>query len=120
MQIRVGYELMYDCPQPTPMILALSIHHSRASDVIVPDYLTTDPSVPVTGYIDGFGNWCTRIVAPSGRIRIASTGVVRDSGTPDEVAPFAYQHPASLLCPFGVQMNDFRYRKRDSPSACVA
>jgi hypothetical protein len=26
MQIRVGYELIYDCPQPTPMILTLHIH----------------------------------------------------------------------------------------------
>ena len=35
MQIRVGYELVYDCPQPTPMILMLNIHHSRASDIVV-------------------------------------------------------------------------------------
>ncbi len=92
MQIRVGYELIYDCPQPTPMILTLNIHYTRASDVVVPDYLTTDPSVPIVAYRDGFGNWCTRIVAPQGRIRIASTGIVRDSGRPDEVAPSAWQH----------------------------
>src|SRR5256712_625381 len=30
MQIRVGYELIYDCPQPTPMVLMLNIHHTRA------------------------------------------------------------------------------------------
>jgi len=24
MKIRVGYELIYDCPQPTPMIVAIS------------------------------------------------------------------------------------------------
>src|ERR1700732_1272765 len=30
MQIRVGYELIYDCPQPTPMMLMLNIHHTRA------------------------------------------------------------------------------------------
>ena len=29
MQIRVGFEMAYQCPQPTPMILALSIHYSR-------------------------------------------------------------------------------------------
>jgi protein gp37 len=34
MQIRLGYELIYNFPQPTPMILALSIHHSRTSDLI--------------------------------------------------------------------------------------
>ena len=30
MQIRVGYELIYDCPQPTPMMLMLNIHHTLA------------------------------------------------------------------------------------------
>jgi transglutaminase-like putative cysteine protease len=97
MKIRVGYELIYDFPQPTPMILTLNIHYTRASDIVIPDFLTTDPRVPVTAYRDGFGNWCTRIVAPKGRIRIASSGVVRDTGLPDEVAPSAGQHPVEDL-----------------------
>ena len=84
--------VIYECPQPTPMILNLNVHYSRASDIVIPDFMTTNPSVPITAYRDGFGNWCTRIVAPQGRIRIASTGVVRDSGEPDEVAPSAGQH----------------------------
>jgi transglutaminase-like putative cysteine protease len=90
--IRVGYELIYDCPQPTPMMLVLNVHYSRASDMVVPDHVTTDPFIPIAAYRDSFGNWCSRIVAPKGRIKIASTAVVRDSGEPDEVAPFAYQH----------------------------
>jgi transglutaminase-like putative cysteine protease len=92
MQIRVGYELIYQCPQPTPMLLMVNIHHSRAADIVVPDHLTTDPSVPLTAYHDGFGNWCSRIVAPAGQTRIASTGVVNDSGQPDPVVPGAVQH----------------------------
>ena len=43
MQIRVGYELIYECPQPTPMLLMLNIHHSRAADIVVPDLVTTEP-----------------------------------------------------------------------------
>src|SRR5579859_3609956 len=97
MQIRVGYELIYDCPQPTPMLLTLNIHYSRASDIVVPDHLTTDPPVPITAYRDSFGNWCTRLVAPAGRTRIASTGVVRDSGWPDPAHPFATQHEVQDL-----------------------
>jgi transglutaminase-like putative cysteine protease len=92
MQIRVGYELIYQCPQPTPMLLTVNIHHSRAADIVVPDHLTTDPPVPFSAYHDGFGNWCNRIVAPPGRIRIAGTGVVNDSGLPDPVVPGAVQH----------------------------
>jgi transglutaminase-like putative cysteine protease len=83
MQLRVGYELIYDCPQPTPMMLMLNIHHTRASDIVVPDCLTTNPSVPLTFYRDAFGNWCTRIVAPPGQIRLTSTAIVNDSGVPE-------------------------------------
>src|ERR1700761_7002757 len=92
MHIRVGYELIYRFPQPTPMILVLNIHPSRVADIVEPDIVTVDPPVPVLGYHDGFGNWCTRIVAPAGRVRIASTALVRDSGALDAVIPDAPQH----------------------------
>ena len=92
MYIRVGYELIYDCPQPTPMILTLNVHYTRASDLVAPDHLVTDPPVPLTAYRDGFGNWCTRIVAPEGRIRLSANAIVRDSGQPDVVVPGAVQH----------------------------
>lgn len=97
MKIRVGYELTYNCPQETPMILTVNIHYSRASDVIVPDHMTSWPSVPITGYRDGFGNWCNRIVAPIGRIQIRGAGVLYDSGLPDVVVPFAHQHAVQDL-----------------------
>ena len=92
MDIRVGYELIYECPQPMPMILTLNIHYSRASDIVAPDLLTTSPSVPITAYRDSFGNWCSRIVAPAGRIRLSSTAVVRDSGLPEIIVRDAPQH----------------------------
>jgi transglutaminase-like putative cysteine protease len=97
MKIRVGYELIYDFPQPTPMILVLGTHLTRASDVIVPDYLTTDPAVTISPYRDVYGNWCSRLVAPAGRMRLSGDGVVRDSGLPDVVAPSAPQHPVEDL-----------------------
>jgi hypothetical protein len=34
MKIRAGFELLYDCPQPTPMILQVSVHPSRQADLI--------------------------------------------------------------------------------------
>jgi transglutaminase-like putative cysteine protease len=92
MLIQVGYELVFNCPQETPMILMVNVHYSRASDIVVPDCLTTDPETLITAYRDGFGNWCTRIVARVGRIRLKSTGVVRDSGETDVVANSAQQH----------------------------
>ena len=60
MQLRTGFELIYRFPQPTPVILVVSIHESRASDIIVSDCLITEPSIPVTAYCDAFGNQCRR------------------------------------------------------------
>ncbi|MDQ3563956.1 MAG: transglutaminase family protein [Pseudomonadota bacterium] len=97
MQIRIGYELIYDCPQPTPMILTLNVHYTRVSDIIVPDHLISNPSVPIRAYRDGYGNWCTRIVAPKGEIQLSADAVVKDTGEPDEVALSAQQHPVRDL-----------------------
>jgi transglutaminase-like putative cysteine protease len=97
MEIRLGYELVYACPKPTPMILTLNVHYTRVSDLVEPDHIRTQPAVPLTGYRDGFGNWCTRLVAPTGDIHIASDAVVRDSGLPDPVDPGAVQHPVEDL-----------------------
>ena len=68
MKIRVRYELVYECPQPTPMILMLNIHFTRVSDLLIADHIITTPPTPLTPYRDGFGNWCSRIVAPPGDI----------------------------------------------------
>jgi transglutaminase-like putative cysteine protease len=53
--------------------------------------------VPVSSYRDGFGNWCSRIVAPAGRIRLRTLALVQDSGLPDAVVPNARQIPVEDL-----------------------
>jgi transglutaminase-like putative cysteine protease len=90
--IRTGYELIYDFPQPTPLILTLNIHYSRASDLVRPDSLITIPSVPVTQYRDGFGNWCSRLVAPQGTLTLTADATIRDSGLPEQALPNTWQH----------------------------
>jgi transglutaminase-like putative cysteine protease len=97
MQIRVGYEMVYQCPQPTPMILTLSVHYSRVSDILKPDHLLLQPSVPVTAYRDSFGNWCSRIVAPAGRLRLSADGIVSDTGQCDVALPDLEQRPVPSL-----------------------
>lgn len=97
MQLRLGFELIYSFPQPTPIILHVNIHYSRAYDMIVPDRLITDPFVPVTGYRDGFGNLCARMVAPPGQMRLSADGVIRDSGQPDEMTFTAGQDSVEEL-----------------------
>jgi transglutaminase-like putative cysteine protease len=79
------------------MLLLLNVHHSRAADIVVADVMMTDRNVPVVPYRDGFGNWCSRIVAPEGRIRIFSSGIVNDTGRPDPVVADAPQHSVQDL-----------------------
>ena len=97
MRIRIGYELTYECPQPTPMILTLNVHFSRVSDLVTPDHIVTSPPIPITAYRDGFGNWCSRIVAPPGEIRLSANTLINDSGLPEAVNPSAAQHAVEDL-----------------------
>jgi transglutaminase-like putative cysteine protease len=97
MQIRIGYELRYDCPQPTPMILMLNVHFSRVSDIVIPDHLRTNPSLPISAYRDSFGNWCTRVVAPAGQTRIFADGLINDTGDPDVIVSDARQTRVEAL-----------------------
>jgi hypothetical protein len=50
MQIRFGYELVYDCPQPTPMLVRLNIYYTRVSDMVAPDHVVTSQSIPIRAY----------------------------------------------------------------------
>jgi len=79
------------------MVVTLSIHYSRVSDIIKADHLLLTPSIPVTAYRDSFGNWCSRIVAPAGQLRLSSDAVVSDTGNPDLVAPWLEQRPVEAL-----------------------
>ncbi|MET3891261.1 transglutaminase-like putative cysteine protease [Bosea sp. OAE506] len=97
MKLRIGYELDYDFPQPTPLILMLNVHFSRFSDLETPDHMRITPSVPVSAYRDGFGNWCTRLVAPQGPMRITADAIIADSGLPEAQNRSAGQVPVEHL-----------------------
>lgn len=91
MQIRYGYRIELVCQQDLPLITLLDIHPSRRHDLMRPDEMIvtalSDPHrpVPVSQYLDQFGNICRRIVAPAGGVVLYSEGVVHDSGEPDPV-----------------------------------
>jgi transglutaminase-like putative cysteine protease len=79
------------------MILTLNVHYTRIFDIIIPDQLTIDPTIPITAYRDSFGNWCSRIVAPKGQLRLSADALIRDTGQPDMVVPQARQTPVENL-----------------------
>ena len=97
MKIRAGYEISYDCPRPTPMMMALSVHPSRFPDLLTPDGVGLDPPVPANTYHDGFGNFCHVIRAPAGRLTCPPIFWSRTAGTPDEVARETPQHSLETL-----------------------
>ena len=75
----------------------LNVHYTRVSDLEKPDHIIIEPSVPISGYRDGFGNWCSRILAPAGDMRISTDTVVNDTGLPDQMTSDAAQVPVQLL-----------------------
>lgn len=97
MIIRAGYNIAFHCFQETPINLLLSVHPSRAQHVIGEHVIRFSPDVPAHDFTDMFGNVCTRIVAPPGRIDISNDFLIEDSGLPDEAAPGARQIPVAEL-----------------------
>lgn len=92
MRIRAGFKLTYDCPSPAPMLLMLSVRPERQADLETPAFLSVSPNIPVHQFIDSFGNVCSRIMAPPGRLELSSDFVVHDSGQHEPLPIGAVQH----------------------------
>jgi len=97
MRIRLGCEMSYAFPEATPMIVMLNVHYSQAAYLEAADTLVTSPPVPIENYRDGFGNWCSRLVAPKGRFTLGTDGVIQDDGKPSAIDTSAIQHPVEGL-----------------------
>lgn len=97
MRVSIGCRLRYSFPHPTPLIAMLNVHYSRFGDLERADYFVTSPSVPLESYRDGFGNWCTRVLAPAGDFCLSTDGIFRDTGQPDPSMPGARQHAVQDL-----------------------
>ncbi len=93
MLIRLGYDIQFDIPAPAPIVTLLHVHPSRDKDLIEPDALHIEPHVDATEYIDGFGNRCTRFVAPQGRLRLHNSTLIRDTGLQDQINIYAREVP---------------------------
>ncbi len=92
MKIHVGYDLVYECVQPTPIIFMLNVHPSRTADLLTADRMRVTPARSINSYVDAFGNKCVRLLAPAGEIRVAGDAIVADSGEPDRVDLGAEEH----------------------------
>ncbi len=97
MLIRIGFDLMFDVPAPTVMLLMLRVHPSREASLRAPEHIRINPGVPVQEFTDAFGNRCGRLLAPAGQLRLRNDALVEDSGELDPVALDARQHAVDEL-----------------------
>lgn len=97
MLIRLGYDILFDLSAPTPIVALLNVFPERIADLREPDVLHVDPEIPIEKYTDSFGNLCSRLIAPSGTIRLHNRTLIEDSGEPDPAAPDAKEIPVGEL-----------------------
>lgn len=97
MLIRLGYDIRFNLPSPTPMIALLHVYPPRARDLLAPDEMLTEPAVAIEEYLDSFGNRCSRLLADIGEIRLYASTLIQDSGQEDPVLPDACQHAVQEL-----------------------
>jgi transglutaminase-like putative cysteine protease len=100
---RIGYDIAYTLPNPSPIIFLLHVHSSREPTLVAAESFRIEPELEVENYLDVFGNRCGRVDAPAGAIRFLSHAVVRDSGEPDTYSPGAqeagpHEIPTENLC----------------------
>jgi len=97
MLIEAGFDIAFECPAPTPMILQLRIHPSRDADLLTPDRIESDPALPMRDYLDHFGNRVTRVEVPAGLVAFSDRFVIEDTGRPDETPPDVGTTPIAEL-----------------------
>jgi transglutaminase-like putative cysteine protease len=83
MRIRIGYELLFEMPEPAAMLMLLYLHPDKAPALRRPEQILVEPQTQVEDFIDWFGNRAARILAPAGQLRISYDNVVEDSGEPE-------------------------------------
>ncbi len=97
MLIDAGYDIAFECWEPTPALLMLSVHPSRRADLQSSDEMVCAGPAAAHNYIDIYGNLVHRVLLPAGLSRFAAAFRIDDSGLPDRTAPDAPQTPVERL-----------------------
>jgi transglutaminase-like putative cysteine protease len=97
MLIKTGFDITFSTEKATPMLIMLCIHPSRIDDIVDGEKIVAEPCVPIHFFQDSFGNFCGRLTAPAGGVRLWGSALVRDSGLLDAVELNAIQHPIEVL-----------------------
>ena len=97
MLLRVGCEISFDLPAPSAMVLMLQLHPSMVARSRMTERFQVLPAAPATEYLDVYGNRCTRVFVPAGRVEFRHDAIVEDDGQTDPQVWNARQHPIQEL-----------------------
>jgi transglutaminase-like putative cysteine protease len=108
MLIKSDFDIQFQLTQPTAMVAMLHLHPSleryvRMGNVLVIEHLEYGVApgygrlIGSQEYHDSFGNRCSRLLAPAGRLRLSGTSTIEVDGMPDPVNPNAEQAPIEEL-----------------------
>src|SRR4051812_1152391 len=96
MRIKVGYNIRFQVPAPTPMQLLLNIYPNKYA-FAQPEAIHILPSVSRNTFSDTFGNIATRLVAPAGQLTLMNHAVVEVDGLADKIDWSATQLQIQML-----------------------
>lgn len=99
MKIRIGYEIGFSVPQPTPMVLMLSVRPELSGLLSQPDLVNSSSGLTVFKYLDLYGNQCSRVTLQPGSTTLWTDTTIIDSGLPDTFEPNAPQNEIQDLPP---------------------
>jgi len=104
MLIKNEYDIQFHLPIPTPVVAMLHLHPSLEPRVRVGNELKVEhidrenkTDVPVSTFMDVFGNRCTRFVTPAGAIRLSGMSIVEMDERADAINAYAQQAPVENL-----------------------
>jgi len=97
MLIRAGFDIAFECPANTSMLLQLNIHPSRQADLLSPEMIKSDPPLAMNAYLDLYGNRVTRVEVPPGLVTFSNRFTIHDLGEPDETPPDTAFTPIARL-----------------------
>ena len=105
MWLRTSCDITFDVSVPTPFILMLR-PRSGAQQWVAHEDCTSTPSVPVTEYVDSYGNLCERLIAPPGEFSIrrsadvsTADGIDVSPGAPFDEVPNLPDEVLTYLLP---------------------
>lgn len=96
MRVRVGCSIAYQSLYPTPMLFTLAPPNVY-NHCLIEAKRKLEPDVPVDEYIDSYGNYIWRVVAPVGELRVEYDAIAEVPPMPDPVLPHLRQTPIEQL-----------------------